>query len=281
MKIAVVNFVSSQSVAKNVERMEAYVSFAAEKEVDLIVFPELCITGYAFYIENHEAYSPSQITPVIDYFREIADSHNISICYGTPYYTENGIYNSAVFISPNQLTSVYHKIHLYGKEHRIFKCGTEPTTVETRFGKIGIGICYDTISFPELFRYYARIGVNLYLNLSALEKESTSQSKKYMRRVLEYHVQSNGIYIASSNATGKQDTKQYLGGSCVVGPNRLTEDAVCYYTNKSLSIQEGIFITDIELNENLRFIYEPNRFNSKADYRTDLYEDWLNRKGDI
>lgn len=274
LRVAVVNFNSGKIIENNVILMKNYISNAIENKVDFIIFPELCLTGYQYYMDNTEIINKEKIDNVINSLMKISKENNIYICFGSPYFSNDKVFNSAVIICIDGTVKVYNKIHLYGDEHKIFSKGTKPLILETQFGKLGFGICYDTISFPELIRYYAYNDVNLYINISAVYLSDIKSSKAYLRRVIEYHVQSNGIYLASSNACGVQGYGKFLGGSCVLGPDETNEVPIHYYCNSKLSIKPNIFIADIKLEDNLRFIYDGNRFNETPDFNIELYKSW-------
>jgi predicted amidohydrolase len=273
MRIAVVNFKSKRNIDLNVTLMNEYISIAICNKVDFIVFPELCLTGYYYYLSNKELLNKEKLDEVLSSFLKISNRNNIYICFGSPNYIKDDIFNSAFITCPDNTVKIYNKIHICGYEHNLFSKGTEPLILETEYGKLGFGICYDTIRFPELIRYYCYKGVNLYINLSAVTTDDQLDSK-YLKRVIEYHVLSNGIYIASSNVCGIQNNEKFSGGSCVVGPERSTEIPIHYYCNSKLSAKPNIFITDIKLDDNLRMIYDGNRFSPIPDYNIKLYHTW-------
>lgn len=274
MKVAVVNFNSNKSIEKNILLMKKYISSAIDDKVNFIIFPELCLTGYQYFIEGTRNLCKEKLENFINQLIEISFKNNLYICFGTPYYSEDRLFNSAIIICKDKTMKIYNKIHLYGDEHKIFTKGDQPLIIETEFGRIGFGICYDTISFPELIRYYANNGVNLYINISALQLSSSKESKAYVKRAIEYHVQSNGIYLASSNTSGVQNNVKFLGGSCIVGPERRNENPVQYYCNPKLSPKSDFFVANIELSNHLRFIFDGNRFNQIPDFNKDLYKSW-------
>jgi predicted amidohydrolase len=276
MRIAVVNFKSKRKIDHNVMLMKEYISIAISNKVEFIVFPELCLTGYYYYLSNKGIINKEKLDEVVNAFLDISNKNNIYICFGTPTFINNNIFNSAVITCPDNTVKIYNKIHICGYEHNIFSKGTKPLVLETEFGKLGFGICYDTIRFPELIRYYCSQGANLYINLSAVTMDDQLDSK-YLKRVIEYHVLSNGIYLASSNVCGIQNNEKFSGGSCVVGPERSTEIPIHYYCNSKLSIKPDIFTADIKLEDNLRMIYDGNRFSAVPDYNIKLYHSWYDQ----
>lgn len=275
LKIAVVNFESSKDIESNIVLMKKYIQDAIKNRVSFIVFPELCLTGYYYYMNNKQVLAKIKLEEVVHSFLEISEENNIYITFGAPNFVGNEVFNAAFITCPDKTVKIYNKIHICGYEHGIFSKGKEPLILDTDYGKIGFGICYDTIRFPELIRYYCYKGVNLYINLSAVTVDNQLDSK-YLKRVIDYHVLSNGIYIASSNVCGIQDNGVFSGGSCVVGPVRLTEVPIHYYCNAELSSQPDIFFADIKLEDNLRMIYDGNRFSPIPDYNIKLYHSWYN-----
>lgn len=282
MRVAVVNFESKMNMDENVTLMKSYINNAIKNHVDFIVFPELSLTGYEYYIESMVTLSKEKLNSIINLFLDISSENNIYISFGSPYFKGDKVFNSAIITCPNKTVSVYNKIHICGDEHKIFSKGLTPLIIETKFGKVGIGICYDTLSFPELIRYYAYSGVNLYINMSAISVmwNSLKESINFLNRAIEYHVQSNGIYIASSNACGVQNGFRYFGTSCVVGPNMINEVPIYYYCNEKLSTNPNMFTTDIDLNNNLRMIYDGNRFSDIPDFNIKLYNAWYSENKD-
>lgn len=275
MRIAVSNFKSKRNVDHNVMLIKEYITNAISNKVNFIVFPELCLTGYYYYFKNTNLISKEKLEEVVSSFLEVSINNNIYICFGSPTFTNNEIFNSAIITCPDNTVKIYNKIHICGYEHKIFSKGTKPLILDTEYGKLGFGICYDTIRFPELIRYYCYKGVNLYINISAVTTDDQLDSK-YLKRVIEYHVLSNGIYLANSNVCGVQNNEKFSGGSCVVGPERSTEIPIHYYCNSKLSRKQGIFIADIKLDDNLRMIYDGNRFSPVPDYNIELYHSWYN-----
>lgn len=279
MRVAVVNFESKMNIDENVTLMKNYIHDAIKNHVDFIVFPELSLTGYEYYIDGMVTLSEEKLNSIIGCFSELSRKNDIYISFGSPYFEGEKVFNSAIIICPDKTISMYNKIHICGDEHKIFSKGSTPLIIETKFGKVGIGICYDTLSFPELIRYYVYSGVNLYINMSAIPVmwSSLKESISFLDRAIQYHVQSNGIYIASSNVCGIQNGFRYFGGSCVVGPNMTNEVPVHYYCNEKLSSNPVMFTTDIDLNNNLRMIYDGNRFSDSPDFNIKLYNSWYSK----
>ena len=277
MRISVVNFKSQKDVIKNIALMKDYIEKAVDSGTDFVVFPELCITGYYYFLSDPKMINEELVAQAVSMCQKISCKQHIYICFGAPYYEADLIYNAAFITCPDNTVKIYKKIHICGYEHQIFSKGRKPLILNTEYGKIGFGICYDTIRYPELIRYYCYKGVNLYVNLSAVTEDAQCDAC-YLKRVIEYHVLSNGIYIASSNVCGIQNGDKFSGGSCVTGPVRKTEKPIHYYCNEELSQEPGIFTAEIKPEENLRMIFDGNRFSPIPDFDMNLYYSWYQER---
>ncbi len=103
---------------------------------------------------------------------KIASEHGVHIVFGMPEESEvkGVIHNTALLVGPKGLVGKYRKIHLpthtVFEERRYYRPGQAAPVFETRFGKIGLTICYD-LYFPELTRLEALEGAELIVCISA------------------------------------------------------------------------------------------------------------------
>jgi predicted amidohydrolase len=147
-----------RSVADNLHMIEALVAEAAVKKADLIVFGELVTTQNVRPAPDMEPV-PGPTTARLG---EIARRHNLYIVAGVREREGHLVYNTAVLIAPDgSLAGKYRKVVITSGEARH---GTMPgedyPVFETRFGKIGMMICYD-LFFPEVSRQLAMRGAEI------------------------------------------------------------------------------------------------------------------------
>jgi predicted amidohydrolase len=130
-------------------------------------------------------------------------------------------YISSVVIAPDGILGAYRKLHLAPwprfTESLCFSPGDEVPVWQTRYGNIGVLICYDFYFFPELARIMALKEATLLINTTA---SAAGPGKPY------YIVQQTGcratenlVYAASANLVGKERTKTYYGHSVIAGPH--------------------------------------------------------------
>lgn len=194
-------------IDRNRREIESSLSNAAEDGVDLLVFPELFLTGY--YIDQIEADAVDEAAAAVDYVESVAP--DVTTIIGTPVREDESVYNSAVVLDAGERQGVYHKTHLYDTEDQVFEPGSTIPTFETSAGAIGVQICYD-VEFPEVSRELTRNGAELLVTLSAnMRPFATDQETYWKARALENvrpHVLCNRI--------GEERGTEFFGASGIV-----------------------------------------------------------------
>ena len=179
-QLGVVNFKSTWGDKEaNISSMLSYVEEAHNKGVRILLFPEMCVTGYVSSsnsesIEYQTAISLAESAddPTATKFAEVADAYDMWIVYGATETIEGDsghAYNSAFICSPEGEVTTYQKIS--PDEGSWCKSGETPVLIKAQnYGYIGIRISNDTYDMPEIARYYSAKGCNILLNLSASSK---------------------------------------------------------------------------------------------------------------
>ncbi len=205
--------------SKNLKTIEAQASSARRKNVDLLVFPELHLTGYTMQDEVYNLVEPVP-GPSVKKVEKIAREHGLHIIFGMPEESEvkGVIHNTAVLVGPKGLVGRYRKIHLpthtVFEERRYYRPGQAVPVFETPLGKIGLTICYD-LYFPELTRLQALAGAELIVCISA----SPGLRRRFFEGFCLSRAMENAVYLAYVNRVGIEDGNQFWGGSRVVAPN--------------------------------------------------------------
>jgi len=204
---------------RNLKQISEQASKARKKNVDLLVFPELHLTGYTMRDEvSHLAESiPGPSTRKIE---KVAREHGVHIIFGMPEESEvkGVIHNTAVFVGPKGLIGRYRKIHLpthsVFEERRYYRPGQEAPVFKTDIGTIGLNICYD-LYFPELTRLQALQGAQLVVCISA----SPGLRRRFFEGFCLSRAMENAVYLAYVNRVGIEEGLQFWGGSRVIAPN--------------------------------------------------------------
>ena len=289
MNVAVVNFkVDAGQKENNLRRIDEFSVAAAKRGADLVVFPELSLTGYDYFIDDNisleekKAMAETIAGPACAHIAKTAQKHGVYIVFGMAENVSDKLYNSAVAVGPNGVIGSYKKIHPFDSENKFFTKGETPFMFDTEWGPVSIGICYDTFQFPELMRHYVAKGSRLYLNPTAVVEEIGKEGSRqafidYYAPTLEYGVLCNTIFIASSNLTGFDNTHYFGGGSAVLGP-KITpffETNVTYYAGNKDNVQEELIIATIDLSLAKRRLMDDSGAAGEPDYRPELYRKFI------
>ncbi len=149
-KVAVVQFEICQFEPEtNLAKAEEFIRKAASASADLIVFPEDFIVGPL----NGRADLADFDGRFVKHFQQLAEQYDIDIVPGSIIEgDETGLYNTAYYIDhTGDILGKYRKMHLWLPERGYITPGEDVRVVETRFGRVGLIICWDLI-FPETFR---------------------------------------------------------------------------------------------------------------------------------
>lgn len=188
------------------------------REVDLLVMPEMFLTGYNIGAEAVAALAQAHDGEAARQIAELARSSHTAILYGYPERAANGqIYNSVQLIdAQGQRLINYRKTHLFGElDKTMFSPGQDAyPVVELNGWKLGMLICYD-LEFPENARRLALAGAELIVVPTANMLPYTTVCEVTVRcRALE-----NQCYVAYANYCGHEGTIHYCGQSSIAGPN--------------------------------------------------------------
>jgi len=176
-KIAVVQFEIKQfSPNENLKKAEEFVKKASFSKAKIIVFPEDFVTGP---IAGKLEFADSE-NKYRKFFQNLAKKYKIDIVPGSIIEKDKlGFYNTTYYIDSNgKIKSRYRKINLWHPEKHYLNPGNEVSVFNTKFGKIGLIICWDLI-FPEVFRKMAKKGVNIVICPSYWTFEDASVGLKY------------------------------------------------------------------------------------------------------
>ncbi|MBK8551593.1 MAG: hypothetical protein IPL53_11240 [Ignavibacteria bacterium] len=226
MKVAVAQITSVLGdIEKNIKHHIEFCDRAIKNNADLIVFPELSLTGYSVKDLNYVISLELNKTKVLDKLK--AKSKKISIICGLVEEDENfAIYNSGVFISDGEIKFVHRKIYppTYGlfEEFRYFSKGNECKAHETKFGKIGLLVCEDmwhmslpytvTMDGAQVIVGIAVSPTRLAVNYDKFKNyEVNSQQHCAYARILS-------SYFVFCNRVGFEDGVNFWGGSEVIDP---------------------------------------------------------------
>lgn len=214
MKIGYVQFkpVFGQN-AKNIERILGYLTHGARNGTDLLVFPELCISGYVFKtkreVEKLSEEIPEGITSQI--LSDFAEENGINIVIGLAEKERKAFYNSAAIFGPKGYLGKYRKAHLFYEEKLWFRKGNTPFPVyDIGRAKIGVMICFDWF-FPEVMRIITLRGADIICHPANLVLP-------YSQTAMLGAAVQNKVFVVTSNRVGSERGLRFTGRSQIVDP---------------------------------------------------------------
>ncbi len=203
-------------IAGNTDRIVEAIRLARQRgRADLVVFPELAISGYPPEDLLFHAGFRRQLDIALD--RIGTETAGIAALVGFPEFDGDRIYNAAAIFVDGGKTAVYRKQCLPNysvfDEQRYFTAGTSPVVVTIRNVPVGVAICED-IWEQEPCRQAAGAGARMIVAINGSPYELGRQQQR--ERVLKERAGETGLPIVYQNLVGGQDELVFDGGSCVV-----------------------------------------------------------------
>ncbi|MCY4600633.1 MAG: NAD+ synthase, partial [Acidobacteria bacterium] len=232
-------------LAGNVERMRREIRRARDRGSDLVVFPELALTGYP---PEDLLLKASFVREAAEAARELAaEATGIVAIVGLPVGAAPGagaaaLHNAAVVLADGRVAATYHKHHLPNyavfDERRYFAPGRQALVIEVRGRRIGLTICED-IWMPGGPADWAAAegGAELLVNLSASPYHRDKGRERESLFAARCRRQRCGL--AFCNAVGGQDELVFDGHSLVIGPDGTV-------IARGAQFEEELLVVDIE-----------------------------------
>jgi NAD+ synthase (glutamine-hydrolysing) len=214
-------------VEANLEKHLDFIQRAGREGCDLIVFPELSLTGYVLQdLVPTVAHRANADDPV---FKELlAASRNIDIVVGfAEEDVRNRFYISSAYLSQSKIVHVHRKVYLptYGlfDEGRFFAWGDSVAAFDTRFGRAGILICEDFWHTSSPYLLWMD-GADLFLFTSAspgrgLTSAPQLSTAQWVESINQAYASIFTSFVIHSNRVGYEDGLHFWGGSTVFDPN--------------------------------------------------------------
>ncbi|HWM89555.1 MAG TPA: nitrilase-related carbon-nitrogen hydrolase [Thermoanaerobaculia bacterium] len=253
------------NVAANVERHLHWIGQARERGVDLLVFPELSLTGYRLlHLTSGVALPPS--APELRLLAKAA--RPMAVVLGFVEESDRGVlHNTAVLLADGAPPLFHRKLYLptYGifQEERFFRAGRRLELANLPWGRMGMLICED-LWHPELARRLAMAGARLLVVPSAGPGRIGAGELPANHEAWEMLTRSTALldtcWVLYCNRVGWEEGSFYPGGSHVVRPGgELVERAPL--------LEEHLLVTEIDLRESNRLRW---RLPLLADERQDI-----------
>ena len=212
-------------VDKNLEKHLSLIH--AAQGADLIIFPELSLTGYALQdLVPRVALKPNAADPA--FAKLLVASEKIDIVVGfVDEDPRHRFYIAAAYLSQGEILHVHHKTYLptYGlfDEGRFFAWGDKIRAFDTRFGKLGILICEDFWhASPPYLLWLDGADVLLFTSASpgrGLTDETKLESARWVEHINQAYASLFTTFVVHANRVGFEDGLNFWGGSTIFDPN--------------------------------------------------------------
>ena len=245
--VSAIQMKCSFNVSENIKKAEYFVREAAKQGANLVLLPELFERPYFCQERQYEYYQyakPVLQNDAVQHFLPIAKE--LQMVIPVSFYEKDGneLYNSiAVIDADGSLLGVYRKTHIpddhYYQEKFYFKPGNTGFNVwNTKYGAIGIGICWDQW-FPESARCLALNGAELLLYPTAIGSEPilACDSMPHWRRCMQGHAASNLIPVIAANRIGLEEVTP-----CTENGNQ--RSSLCFYGSSFITDETGEIIAN-------------------------------------
>ncbi len=213
-------------VTANLEKHLQWIKEAKAQGADLVVFPELSLTGYV--LQDLVPMVVHRPVPEDTVFRPLLEaSRDLDLVVGfVDEDVRHRFYIASAYLSGGRVLHVHRKVYLptYGlfDEGRFFAWGDSVRAFDTRFGRLGLLICEDFwhVSPPYLLWLD---GADLLLLTSAspgrgLNSSEKLESARWVEQVISSYASLFTIFVAHTNRVGYEDGLNFWGGSMIVDP---------------------------------------------------------------
>ncbi len=237
-------------IQANLDKHLAFVEKARQEGIDLLLFPELSLTGYVLQdLVPSVSCRPDSNDPV---FRHLLDaSRMLDLMVGfVDEDTRHRFYIASAYLSQGRLIHVHHKVYLptYGlfDEGRFFAPGNSVRAFDTRFGRFGMLICEDFWHASPPYLLWLD-GADLLLFSSAspgrgLNGEPKLKSSAWVEHTNRAYAGLFTSFVAHSNRSGYEDGLNFWGGSTVFDPDGKLLVQAPYF-------EESFTTAEIDLNQ--------------------------------
>lgn len=199
----------------------AAIRAAVADGAQIVILPELAHCGYVFgSVEEARAAAQPADGELLAGWAQEAERGDALVIGGFCELAPDGrVFNSSALLDGGGLLAVYRKLHLWNDESRWFEPGDHPApVVETRYGRVGLGICYD-IEFPELTRGLALAGADLIVLPTNWPRDSPPREQPILHSLAMTTAYFSRVFVAVCDRGGSERGLGFQGGSVIAAPD--------------------------------------------------------------
>lgn len=239
----------------------AWAEQAAQKGVDVVIFPELILSAGYSLGEKFYTLAETIPGPSTDALGKSARQNNLYIIAGIAERDLTGtIFNTAFIVGRDgSLVGAYRKSHIFTPTESFFALGDELPVFDLDFGRVAIPICYD-LEFPEVARVLCLKGARLLLSMAAhwIGSGTVGTPENFIRTIYAARALENRVPVVLSNRVGYDAglDDRFVGLSRIVDSDGMT---IAEMKDDS----EGMILAEIDLDEEERKRWSYNYFRDR------------------
>ncbi|REJ69504.1 MAG: acyltransferase [Planctomycetota bacterium] len=243
----------------NLARAIDRVAEAAAAGAQIVCLPELFTMAYPCQSEDHRRFALAESIPgpTTEQLGAAAAEHGVVVVGSLFEQRAAGLYhNTAVVLDADgTLAGRYRKMHipddpLYYEKFYFTPGDTGFAAVATRFGRLGICVCWDQW-FPEAARLTALAGAEILIYPTAIgwhpaeKAEFGSQQHDAWQTMMRSHAIANGLFVAAVNRTGAEGELEFWGGSFLADPTGSVLAAASHDREETLLVECNLAQIDV------------------------------------
>ena len=191
----------------NIEKHIQLIRLAASEDADIILFPELSLTGY-------EPKLAEQLATTIDdarfnVFQKSSDENSITIGAGMPMKNDRGTSIGMLIFQPHKPRALYSKQHLHSDELPYFVNGNEQIILNVKDHSIAPATCYESLLPEHAESISAK--ANVYFTSVAKSANGIAKAFKHYPSMAKKH----SMIVMMANCVGPSDDFESVGNSAV------------------------------------------------------------------
>jgi predicted amidohydrolase len=195
-------------IQKNIVKHKELINFAVSDYADMIIFPELSLTGYEPELSKELATDENDSR--FDDFQKISNTSRIIIGVGVPIKHNAGICIGMVLFQPGKAREVYIKKYLHADEEAFFVSGQNFIGLLSNENKIALAICYE-LSVPEHSEHAFKNGAEIYIASVAKSVSGVEKAIETLAGIANKY----SMTVLLSNCVGPCDNFESGGKSSV------------------------------------------------------------------
>jgi predicted amidohydrolase len=219
-------------IKRNIDKHKKWIDLAISKGADIIIFPELSLTGYEPKLAKTLATTPDDIR--FNDFQKMSDANSLVVGVGMPTKNNAGVCISMILFQPHQPRLVYSKKYIHPDEEEFFIRGENLSCLKIKETNIALAICYE-LSIPEHSATAFKSEAQVYIASVAKSANGVEKACKSLSEIASQY----SMTVLMANCVGPSDDFDGAGKTSIWNSTGMLAGELG-------SVDEGILMIDTE-----------------------------------